>query len=233
MSAYGGGKIVYDGLLFMIDYDDKQSWTSGSSYWRNKVGWTGEVDIYTSHSQFDEQGRPTFDSTHPCLMYWEQSETTLLQNDFTVQYWWRMDGDSGGGTIPTDSYHTLLSGIGDGQVIVGKTGDRWLWWGRLSGASIYHSSGVIEGLIPQGEWIFYTFVKTSYSGSYLWFNDEIQSTDANFTASLDNSAIGRLAIGRDNAYVPNGPVSMAMIYNRVLSDEEILSNYRSSKRRFK
>ena len=233
MSGYGGGRIVHDGLMFMIDMYDKQSWTSGSSYWLNKVGWTAEVDVYTSHSQFDSDGYPIFDGTHPTQIYWSQSETKLLQNDFTVQFWFRRDGNSGGGTIPTDSYHTLLSGIGDGQVIIGKSGDRWLWWGRLSGASIYHSSGVIDGLIPQGEWIFYTFVKTSYSGSYLWFNDEIQSTNADYTASLDNSAVGFLSIGRDNAYVPNGVLPVAMIYDRVLTDDEIKSNYRSGKSRFK
>ena len=234
MSAYGGGRIVYDGLMYMLDMYDKQSWISGSNYWHDKTGNTDAVDIYASHSQFDSDGYPIFDGTDPTALYWDNSDVRLLQNDYTVQFWFRRDGDSGagGGGGGSNAYHTLLSGIGDSQVIIGRAGDRFLWWGRI-GSSIYHSSGVIAGLIPVGEWIFYTFVKTSYSGSYLWFNDEIQSTNANYTASLDNSAKGRQTIGRNDNYVPNGSLPIAMVYNRVLSDDEIKANYLSSKRRFK
>jgi len=232
MSAYGGGKIVSDSLLFMYDIYDKQCWVSGSSYLNDKTGLTDAVDIYASHSQFDADGYPIYDSTDPTTMYWDNSAVRLLQNNYTVQFWFRRDGDAGTGPAGSNAYHTLVSGIGDSQVIIGRVGDRFLWWGRVGGSSKYHNSGVIAGLIPVGEWIFYTFVKTDYSGSYLWFNDSIQSQDENYTASLDNSAVGRQTIGRNDNYVPNGSLPVVMVYDRILSDNEIYANYLSTRGRF-
>ena len=234
ISAYGGGKIVHpNDLYFMVDMYDQQSWRSGSSYWEDKTGLTVSDNVYVSHSQFDSDGYPIFDKVAPCKIYWTGAETKLLQNNFTVQFWWKTTGAAGtGSTGGSNSYHTLLGGVGDGQVIMLSAGSRVGWWGRISGASKYHFTAIDASYFPVGTWRFTTFLKTN-SGSYWYLDDEIISTDLNYTASLDNSAIGTFLLGRDDNYVPNGVLPVIMVYNRALTDEEIKSNYRSGKSRFK
>ena len=233
MSAFGGGRIVHDDLVFMVDYDDPQSWISGSLYWINKTESPFSVDIYSSHSQFDEDGRPIMDKVAPCTITWDQSEMKLMQNDFTVQFWWKRTGAAGTGSLGgSNSYHSILSGVGDGQVIINSAGGLVGWWGRI-GASIYHFTTNDNSNCPLNEWVFWTFKKTNDQGSFWYRNDVLISTSANYTASLDNSAVGSFTFGRNDNYVPNGVLPVVMVYDRVLTEDEILSNYRSSKSRFK
>ena len=233
MSAFGGGKIINDSLAFMVDIYDRQCRISCSLYWNDRADLNDVTNIYGSHSQFDVDGYPTFDKTAPCTVIWKNSDMKLIDNDFTVQFWFRRDGTAGTGSLGgSNSYHTIVGGVGDGQVILRSAGDRVAWWGRVSGQSRYHFTDIDASSYPVGEYIFSTFVKT-VSGSYWYFDDKLVSTAPDYTASLDTSAPGNFQIGRNDNYVPNGPIPVIMIYDRVLTESEVVSNYLSGKSRFK
>ena len=236
MAFHHSPKIETSGLIFLNDYDNPKGWMSGSLYWTDLITNINSKDVYTSHSQFDSIGRPTFTGgLLPCVIYFTGSTAPgSLQNNFTVQMWWRRDGDSGKGTSGvTDSYHTTIYGIGNGQLIITKGGTYAGWWGRISGASVYAFMTSNESNYPVGTWRFTSFVKSSEISGTVWYlDDQINTIKPDYTASLDTAAAG-ITFGRNDAYTPNGPIAMSMVYNRTLSYDEIKRNYNATKHRFK
>jgi len=241
MSGFGGGRIIQSGLVWCMDWEDRQSWVSGSDYWYDKVN-NAKFDAQVSHSQFDTEDRIIFDGTHPTqIRNSTNGPITQATTDFTLQYWWRRDGSAGGGTIPTDAYHQMITGVNGNLFWVsvvnsGGSINRITMRMDVTGTGSYYPTALDPFPVshPNGTWRHHTITLSSTEGIKMYVDGNIRVENPDTCAhvkQVDNGS-GVTYFGRDNAYVPNGAIGQVLFYDRVLSDEEIYENYLSTRGRF-
>ena len=153
---------------------------------------------------------------------------------YTAQVWVKRDGTQ-------NDYATIIS-------------TPWPGWGNQIAISLHwiNSTKIQAGVYKNGGWgtftsevevpnLTWTFVTITFDGSTisLMVNGSVATKNAGtpdatvaLTSSLNNSGlfIGKRFDG-DTDYI-NGSVASIRIYNRVLSDAEILQNYNATKGRF-
>jgi hypothetical protein len=222
----GGGNIVRDGLVLLLDAANTKSYPGSGTVWTDlsRSGLTGSL-----------VSGPTFNSANGGSIVFNGSSqyvnlgTGLNSNSLSISFW--------------VNFNSLSN-----QVLITK-GD----WSTNVGASYtvsYYSNQLRFDTFLSD--VTYGTAQYSFSPTLnIWYNLVLIADSINTTYSLyingvnviftstntfriprSNSSVVNLGRNVDGLYPLNGKISITKIYNRALSATEILQNYNATKSRF-
>jgi len=236
MSAYGGSKIVTDGLLVYLDASDNQSYSTGAIL-HNLVNSDNNFINYNGAgiSGSAASKRIVFDGVNDIAQY--VGTPTGLQGDpdFTVFGAFYRTGDM---------INEACWGFGTGATLDGI--------GSYNGGTpndialdLWGNSTITTGDdFPLNSWVLVHWVKTAGAlnptNLTIWINDR-KETGTSLTQIRGGSSIptigsqgmilGRIGYTVSSYYAPVD-IGLIAFYDRVLTDKEIAQNYISSRGRF-
>ena len=223
MGISRGPNIVKEGLILHFDAASRRSYTSGSDIWRNLT----DIDSPISGNMVG--------------LSWTGSAIGSVYFDGTENY-----VDCGLNIFNTSSYTKIIAfkphQADANNLISGDTHQNYglhtLWMNStsdtikaghnaLSYNTIQYNAG---NMLHKWNWVAQTF--DSSTGFQLYYNGNLVASSSDTTPILSGSGcyIGAYKHTTYNDF--NGVIGIAMIYNRVLTDDEMAQNYEAVKRRF-
>jgi hypothetical protein len=200
----------------------------------NQTSATGDSLSSISSSQgiifgTNKNSRVSFGSTFP----------SLATSDYTKICWFNLDD------VSTKQ-----------PLLCGENGRHWMWMNSTANLTLSHT-GTRTALAPNlanvvgttslstGVWYFGAVswgspasanASIGFTGGKVYLNGLLETYNPAFNVSV-SSAGGTVHIGRTldatiSAPILNGKISYALVYNRVLSDQEILQIYNATKKRY-
>ena len=219
MSFNYSPKIVTDGLVLVLDAANKKSYPGSGTTWTDLSGNGNDAVLYNSPTYTNNNVHTfNFDETND---YAKVDNTTLLSKTaYTKIAWFRPESStanivSGGGD--TYGQHAFWMNGTSNSLRAGHNGS----WARVS----YSPGDMLN------QWWFGSVTFNTTSGWVLYLNGEQVDTDANTSTFTGNQNILIGAYG-DASNLFDGDISIVMVYNRVLSPQEVLQNYNALKSRF-
>jgi hypothetical protein len=238
MGANYSPKIVTDGLIFMVDFADRNCFPGSGT----------TVTDLVSTKTLSAENSPTITSAHPGYMssatggkrITRQSNDlgSVLGNEITLASWWRGTGAGGASAnarimevyavdSAPSSGHALLRGSSNG------TPTAWLNDNGNSGYSRFYTITAAT-TIADNIW---TYQVCTYSSPTvkLYLNGTLSQTGTSaVTTALDdalNVTIGAYEASTSN-YFMTGDISICKIYNRELTAAEVSQNFNAQRSRF-
>lgn len=237
MAGSTGPNIVEDGLVIALDAANKKSYPGSGTSWTDLSG-NGYVGTLTN-GPVHNTTHFTFDGTNESIRFGDILD--MNTNPFTINVWARKTADSisdsyGGALASKGSFGGGLTGysiyILETTYFSGNSGF------QVREANVY---GTLSGnTIPNNEWILYTGIRDTENTEVRHYHNGVlkATTDAPNTQNLDNTfgwTVGALSANASGTIYYRhfkGDISKIDMYNRVLSDEEVLQNYNATKSRF-
>jgi hypothetical protein len=217
----GGPNVIMNGLVLYLDAANPKSYISGSTTW-NDVSRSGNNGTLVNGPTFNSAngGSIVFDGTND---YVSTTYTTAL-TDFTAGAWFFANSTGNPSTRILDKNFT-----------------NGFWIGKsTSGAANSWGGGVFEPSFPHGRFITLTdnqwhyIVSRRQGTTHTILGDGISNTISGTVPSTSLST-NILVLGREYDIGPSifkGNISIVHIYNRALSDQEILQNFNATRARF-
>ncbi len=214
--------IVTNGLILSIDPSKTNSYSGvgNTIYDLSGFGNTGTLTNGPTFSGLNG-GAIVFDGSND---YIEVPSISSISGDFTVGVWFYTTA------TPTVYYSRLVDFDFGNGFWLGRNGNTNTWGG-----------GIKEGSLPYGIYLPFTNGEWHYlvsirSGStHILYGDGITSTIYNTVTSGNLSSAGKILIAReynnDTSFF-NGRIAQVQIYNRALTQQEVLQNYNATKSRF-
>jgi len=221
MSVSYNPRIVTDGLVFCLDAASERSYPGAGTTWYD-LSVTKTSATLTNGPVFDSGngGSILFDGTNDYASI--SPDPYSITNDITLESWTKVNAYTARGTLITDvnSYYMQVDTDATVQVYTYKTnGD----------ASVYDSS---SGTIPLDAWTHIVFTQDSSGYRRIYINGRLDAITPFRHIGIYESS-GPVTIGGQvGDRELSGNISIAKIYERALSDQEILQNYKSTKGRF-
>jgi len=161
--------------------------------------------IFTTSSKLGTHAG-SFDGNDYVLI--NQSSTTDLVNDFTIATWLNPDGFTGRVLDNNNRYGIYYDGSWERIISVGNA--------AFKAQSSSYS-------VPADSWTFVVLVYDSVNGHQIYINGE---PDGSNSYNLDITNHGDLYIGKYATSYYQGKIDELVIWNRMLSEEEIKDIYR-------
>lgn len=237
MGFYDGAKIVTNELVLSLDAADRSSYVSGSNSWVDLTGNNNNGTLTNGPSFNSENGGAiVFDGVNDYVNITD-SDTFNLSN-LTVISWFYIQN------FPGFSQYRIINHqestfrawglqMGRGDYVGGYTSsDAILFCHSNNGVSALNLSSPVK--LQIGTWY-----QGGFSNNGTTLKIYVNGQVSNSTTSLGNQystiasdiCIGVTAGGK-NAFFWDGRIATAQIYNRALSDSEVLQNYNAQKSRF-
>ena len=222
MSFNFSPKIVTDGLVLYLDAANTKSYVSGSTRW-NDISRGGNNGTLVNDPTFSslKGGSIVFDGTND---YVNTNYNTAL-TDFTFCIWYKS----------FDLTNPQAARLVDKSYING------FWMGKaLTGAANSWGGGVREGSAPYGrfitladtQWHFLVSRRSGTTHTILGdgITNTVSGTVSSTALSTDNMRLGAEYNIFQSLF--KGNIAQVQMYNRALSDTEILQNYNTTKSRY-
>ena len=227
MAAGDGPNIVTDGLVFAVDATDHNSYTSGSSTWKDLAGSNNGTLV----------NGPTFDGANGGSIVFDGSDDYVEvidflddNSDFTLTFWLNYSDENPSITGIMSVWDTSWNGWG----LASYNGSFRSWIN--DGASGGRSWVSLDGLYNQWHLVTlrydYSLGRQSFylDTTYYGQNDYI---DTMSPSNLQIARGGQNGSIQLNAYTYSKcQISNIKIYNKVLTAQEITQNYNALKSRF-
>ena len=222
----GGGGIIQDGLIFCIDAGNVKSYPGTGTLWTDLTKNRNNGTL-TNGPTFsgDNGGRINFDAIDD---YMDAPVTIQASADSGEQtfcgwlygntlYWNTPFGSNANGT---GQHHITLGWESSTQIVYGGS-----YYGAGSGEVVAYANVVTNDSLYN----YFSLVKVSAYTYNVYFNAEKVLTNV-YRNSIypTNFSLGRWWDG----FNLSATIPMTQIYNRVLTDKEILHNYNVHKTRF-
>jgi hypothetical protein len=221
-TQYGFGKIVTSGLVLALDAADRNSYVSGSTVWNDLSGNNYSGSLING---------PTFSSTNGGSIVFDGVDDYITATEigqltrFSIESWFKP-------TSYPNNYAAVIASVypGTNATVNFKIG--------------YEAGTGMVGGTYIGNWFYTPSVPTTlntwqqiiftYDGSGLAIHSNGVSGGSNAFTGTPNSGGGGIRIGRrwDLAEYFAGNIAITRVYNRALSQSEILQNYNAQKSRF-
>jgi len=213
-TQYANGRIVTDGLILSLDASDQNSYTSGSTTWRDLAG--SNNGTLTNGPTFSSAGNASsivFDGSDDYV----NLPNGLLSgtSDFTIIQWVQSNGAGVGTTFGNYNSGNLQFGWSNSYV--------FLW---LDNSSAYASTSNFTTSITM-----IAGRRIGTTTNYLKNGIVISTGSSNASIGNSNSNF-RIGTNSTTNEQYNGKIYTTMVYNRGLSNAEILQNYNAQKGRF-
>ena len=202
-------KIVTDGLVFNIDSAQLRSYPGTGTAWDDLSGNNFNVTLNGPTFNSANGGVIVFDGINDLATYSER----LFSGDFTISFWEQING----GII---SNNQITLGNTNGNPGINHfNGYIRMWTG---------SSDTVVATLPTAvnTWYNYTYTRTGTTYRF-YINGVLNNTN---TAGVFNFRSNTLSPGPSGFF--NGRIPIVHMYNRGLSDAEVLQNYSALRSRF-
>jgi hypothetical protein len=227
MATIGGSNIVRNGLILELDAANRRSYVSGSTTWRDVSGnnYTGSLTNGPAFNSVNN-GNIVLDGSNDYINI--PTTTNLNTTTPTVSIWFKSISAISGypGIIHKASSNSSTNGWyayleNGGLTFAVKAGD------PFSGGS-----GVYSGPLSLNIWYNVTATIVAGGTTNLYLNSILVSTNnatENFITT-DDIRIGRPQTAFWNYW--GGAMADILLYNRILSTQEVQQNYNAMKSRF-
>ena len=227
MATIGGpDNIIEDGLIFYVDAANKDSYVSGSSDTFSLINpnITGSLKNDTSFVS-NNAGVWDFDGTDDYI----GTSYDVASGNKTISFWFKSS---------YAGYQCVLGGSNDSFILGTFTSQipmpNGVSYIQGSSSKIFGVTASVTDEYADGNW--HHFVYT-YDGNSKIYIDSIEKTisyKSGTISSDDIVVIDNLGLGLNRSSYPkfNGNIGPVQIYNKALSDEEVLQNYNALKGRF-
>jgi hypothetical protein len=227
--------IVQSGLVMNLDAGFKSSYLGSGTTWYDISGSGNNNGTLTNGVGYSSVngGVMTFDGVNDYINIPSTSALNLGIGNWTFDVWFFIPQVYSSNNLYTTIFDS--NGLMIGTLRSGLTG--------LSG--FYTSNGSNQMFISSrfsnytyggfdyncaGKWTNLSIVKNG-STTYCYLNGSLYASMNSFTYTNQSNS-GRYGLGLTNAEPLNGNISSSKIYNRALSDSEILQNFNALKSRF-
>ena len=221
MAFHHSPRIVSNGLILTLDGANIKSYPGSGTTWSDISG--GRTGTLLNGPAFSTAGGGSidFDGSNDHITF----DSTITQlSDYTINAWFFIDTNT--------AAQGVISG---GQDAVGKRRAMLIWNGG-SGvnyylrSSTYGSNPASTTVMSSGQWWNGTVSVASAGTVKIYVNGALENTSAN---TLNSPSSNTLYVGRtEYGEYFNGKIAIVNVYNRVLSDAEVLQNYNAMKARF-
>jgi len=231
-TAEGGGNIVTDGLVLYLDAANTKSYVSGNTIW-NDLSRIGNNGILTNGPTFNSGngGSIVFDNVDDYVTLGTPSSLTGLQVPLTINVWAKPNTITGFKTL-----YGIYGNVVGGNIYSLLRVDGGIVKYYTSNASgEFQSFGTLT--INANTWYFFA---VTVSGSIsspsvtIYVNNQPQSGIFTPLYPTPNTAVD-IRIGGNQAIsneVWSGNISNVKVYNRALTDVEVLQNYNATRTRY-
>jgi hypothetical protein len=220
MSGRVSNKIVTNGLVLYLDVANPNSYISGSTVWYNLEGGIPSGSLINGPTFSSANvGSIVFDGLNQYVQV--QPITSLSSTSYTISSWFKPISS-------TTGFATLI----------GYSGSRRLLWNSGSKTMLAQMGGDGYGVgstansVLTSQWSYVTFIYDKDLGKEYWYINGVYNAIANNTSSTFDTTFYLGFYGDPSFYLLNGNISMVKIYNKRLSDLEILQNYNATKNRY-
>jgi hypothetical protein len=203
--------IVTSGLTVYLDAANSSSYTIGSSTWNDLSGNGNNMTLFNS---------PTFSSRN----------RGVIQFNGSNQY-----GTIAGLNYSTTSFTiiagTRYSGSTRGRVIT-AVNNNWLFGHWQSSAESYYAEGwIVNNSVNDTNWRIYTATENYPSNQRSFYSNNVALAT---NSSSGSQGFNGLSLGRSGIYneYSTCEASFILIYNRILTTQEITQNYNAFRSRF-
>lgn len=228
--------IVTDGLIFAIDAANARSYSGSGITINGLIAGLGATLVNGTGFSTSGNGVFSFDGTNDYLNFAYPS-TLDTGSAITICLWakWTTTGTTTSTiqTLVDNNYQTAYPGFpGSIGFVIQDRPDlgKVLEWGASPGSGITRCTSTFQ--VGDNTWRFITGTNDGTTSKL--FIDGVQSGLARTAAGIGDKQpfinMGRWAF--TNTRFVNGNMSGLLIYNRALSESEILQNYISTKSRF-
>ena len=205
-------RVVTNGLIYYLDAANTRSY-SGSGLTANSLigNANGAVNNGTGFTT-SFGGAFVFDGSNDHI----QLDKTLLSGtqDFTISLWIEGNGVGSFGNFPA----------GNLQVLYGST-YLGMWLGNADAYTVnpgaYYRSGPNNFIVS----------RSNGSNLFVYYNASLIDTGVS-SVEIGNTTNYRIGLNTSNGEPLNGKVYSLTIYNRALTQQEILQNYNATKTRY-
>ena len=238
MSSAAGHNTVTDGLVLCLDATDIRSYAGSGTVWydRSNNGNNGTLTNGPTYSSANG-GSILFDGSNDYIGI-NSSFTHPSTNSFSISFW------SKTAKKPSGSWHSFLStrelstfaGILITEDFQSNRSDYLRVQLNSSTVVSQYNSGTIK--IPDNIFCYITICVDRVTNVMTWYINSIFDSQYNITGLGNILSTHLLEIGRDEAFMPDvrsftqGNISQVSIYNKALSQSEILQNYNAMKGRY-
>jgi hypothetical protein len=229
-TQFAFGKIVTDGLVLALDAADKNSYPGSGTTWADLSG-NGNNGTLTNGPTFSSAngGSIVFDGTNDYIIDSSTVNMPTGSSSRTIQMWVYP-------TTNTNNFVQLGIGFGGNQVYI-------VQYYRIGSPDYIFTDGVNGGnnltisgaqLPTLNTWNFVVFGNSGQN--YFYYLNGVSRLTGTWPVTL-NTVGQKYVIGnRDDGSGFNIPISgsigLVNIYNRALTESEILQNYNAQKSRF-
>lgn len=225
--SHGFGKIVTDGLVLALDAADTNSYTSGSTTWRDMSG-NGNNGTLTNGPTFDSGngGSIVFDGVNDYIDL--SASTSLWTSSFSISFFIKINILGNQFLFSNGTYGSAATNFWFGG---GATTNFTIHLRKTDGTGAIGYNYTIP--VPYTSLGYYSIVYSTASNTLKLYQNsdlvESKSTSLVDPSWMDNG----WRIGNSGGSYPvNGELHNFTVYNRALSDSEIQQNYNTLKPRF-
>jgi hypothetical protein len=221
MSYFNGPKIVNDGLVLCLDAANSKSYIGSGTSWNDLSGNNNNGTLIngpTYTSSFG--GGIVFDGVDDYATVSNPLNQSNLSQEWTVNAWFSLSSS------PSNNAQYLVEGLNSGVAPDWYTNGPLLYLN--GGANDYYTYSNLGSIIGGGI-MNLTYRFKNSDGTRTIYKNSVNATGSgpNNTSTPSGQGVN-FRIG----YTMKGNIHLLQIYNRVLSDAEVLQNYNANKGRY-
>jgi hypothetical protein len=218
--------IVTDGLVFAVDSSNIVSYETGSDKVYPLTGSiTGSLINGVGYNQ-NNGGSWTFDGTDDYINFPANAENIVSQ--VTCEAWFKATG------TPLNGYHVIFQkngGFSGGAIYGLRASPGSSFWAMVGwGPNTEDLLSATGGTLVDNTWYHVTLTYDNNYNLLLYVNGILISTNLGLASIYNNSDV--INIGTGDARYTNGYTPIARVYNRALTQQEILQNFNAQRTRF-
>lgn len=217
MSTNKNPRAPTNNLVLCLDAANVSSYGGSGTNW-NDLSYSNNNGVLTNGATFSSVngGTMVFDGTNDCVVI-NNNADILSKTTYTKIAWFNI----------TSYKYNIISGGNSGQHAMWLSGTNQLHAGHNG----FWSTVTSTRTLSLNVWYFGAVTFNTTSGWELYVNGVRESTSSNTTTFNGNREILIGAYGTGSNLF-DGKISLALVYNRVLSSSEILTYYQGTKGRY-
>jgi len=225
MSLSHSPLIVRDGLVLCLDAANPRSYPKSGTTWSDLVGANNGTLTNGPTFDADDKGSIVFDGVNTYVDLGTSIDTNV---PISVSCWFKADQEQ--------RYQGLVSRADGGTSFRNFI----LYISNVDGAGGFgtyvNAHRRVLGLISTNTWYNGCFTLDSSNNLKLYLNASLVKSDTSVSYTnqpSDKLMIGEFQAGTGGDYPLDGNISNVSIYNRALSADEVLQNYKATRGRYK
>ena len=221
MAFHHSPRVVQDGLILTLDGANAKSYPGSGTTWSDISG--GRTGTLQNGPAFSTAGGGSidFDGSNDHVTF-NSADTPV--SDYTINGWFFID------TNTTSQGIITWGGSGGGKrrsmlIWNGGSGTNYYLRSSTNGSNPAGTTNIVSG-----QWWNGNVSVASDNTAKIYVNGALENTSTN---TLNSPSSITLYVGRtEGGEYFNGKIAIVNVYNRVLTDAEVLKNYNAMKARF-